>query len=341
MAIQKSVLSNAIISELLQKLYNVSIDKIERLGIGTANCYKIYSKNKSYFLKEYQEVFSESDLQREVQLNHFLLSASYPTATFITDVNGSEYNYINNRYIVLQEYIDGKSYINHDLPDKILFQAAELLGKLHEFLQGYELPIGMNRPWVEKFNIEQANSDYDFLLEWMEEINDKPLRERMRADIIFKKELLSIIAPYGKFFDKITYKSTHGDYSALQYLCTDGEIKAVIDFASAAKIPASWELMRSYMQSAIDTKNPTDFDVEKFYDYVRRYLSISALSKADLKYMPYIYLYQLGRSRYGYKEYMLNVENKDALLEFAFWRTDICRMLIHKADEISQMLIEL
>ncbi len=29
---------------------------------------------------------------------------------------------------------------------------------------------------------------------------------------------------------------------------------------------------------------------------------------------------------------MLNVENKEALLEFAFGRTDTCRMLVNKAD---------
>ena len=339
MAIQKSVLNNVIISELLQTLYNMPTDNIEKLGIGTANCYKIHAEGKRYFLKEYQETFSKSDLQREIQLNEFLLSASYPTAAFISDVNGNKYIYTNNRYIVLQEYIDGKSYITHNLPDKILFQAAELLGRLHEILEGYEMPVEMDKPWVEKFNVEKAISSYDLLIEHTTEIKDKTIRDKIRADLLFKKELLNITAPYVKYFDKITYKSTHGDYTAMQYLCIDDEIKAVIDFASARKIPASWEIMRSYMQSAIDTKIPADFDMNKFCDYVRHYLSVSTLSEDDLKYMPFIYLYQLARSKYGYKEYMLNVENKEALLEFAFWRTDICRMLADKADEISQMLI--
>ncbi len=66
-------------------------------------------------------------------------------SAFISNVNGNKYNYINNRYIVLQEYIDGKSYIDHDIPDKILFQAAEWLGKLHEILYGYKMPIEMNK----------------------------------------------------------------------------------------------------------------------------------------------------------------------------------------------------
>ena len=126
----------------------------------------------------------------------------------------------------------------------------------------------------------------------------------------------------------------------MQYLCLGDKIKTIIDFASAKKIPAVWEIMRSYMQSAIDTKNPAEIDIEKFCEYVRRYMTTSTLSEYDLRYMPYVYLYQLGRSPYGYREYMLNVENKDKLLEFAVWRTDVCKMLVDKAGEISKMLVK-
>lgn len=54
--------------------------------------------------------------------------------------------------------------------------------------------------------------------------------------------------------------------------------------------------------------------------------------------MPYVYLYQLERSLYGYKEYMTNAENKDEFLKFAFWRTNVCRMLLNRADETSARL---
>ena len=67
-------------------------------------------------------------------------------------------------------------------------------------------------------------------------------------------------------------------------------------------------------------------------------MCFSALNECDLKYMPYVYLYQLGRSLYGYKEYMTNAENKDELLKFAFWRTNVCRMLLNKDDETSARL---
>jgi len=58
--------------------------------------------------------------------------------------------------------------------------------------------------------------------------------------------------------------------------------------------------------------------------------------------MPYVYLIQLCISQYGYKQYLLtDSENKEELLQFAFWRTAICRELDHKADEISEKLLQM
>ncbi|MCH5272779.1 MAG: phosphotransferase [Lachnospiraceae bacterium] len=340
MAIQKSVLCDAEIVKLLQNSYGISVDRVQQLALGTANCRKIFAGDKAFFFKEYQETFSEQDLRRETALNEFLLSKSFPTAGFVEDKNGNKYNCINNRYIVVQNYIDGESYVKHDLPDNMLFLAAEMLGQLHEILNEYELQEETDTAWVDGFNLSKTAAEYDFLINRAEEIEDKEIRDRIKEDIIFKRELLYVIEPYRNFFDKLTYKFSHGDYCAMQYLCSGDKIKAVIDFATAKKIPAVWEIMRSYMQSAKDTGNPFEFDVSKFCRYVRCYMQFSRLSEWDLKYMPYIYLYQLGRSRYGYREYMMNVENKDALLKFAFWRTDICRMLLDKKDVISQFLLD-
>ena len=296
MAIQKSVLSEPEIFKLLKKTYGISADKVQRLHLGSANCFKVSIKDKAFFLKEYQETFSEQDLQRETALNEFLLSQSFPAARFIKGKNGNTYHLINDRYVVLQEYIDGESYVNHDLSDNMLFQAAEILGQLHEILKEYDLPVDMDNVWIKKFNVSQAYKNYDFLLDQAGKVENKSIGNQISKDLIFKKELLEHIEPYGQYFDKLTYKSTHGDYSAMQYLCASDRIKVIIDFASAKKIPVVWEIMRSYMQSAEDTKDPFHFDITKFCEYVRRYMSFSSLTKWDLKNMPYVYLYQLGEA---------------------------------------------
>jgi len=44
-------------------------------------------------------------------------------------------------------------------------------------------------------------------------------------------------------------------------------------------------------------------------------------------------------SEYGYKEYLIKKsDNKEALLDFAFWRTDICREIYRKAKDISEAI---
>ena len=339
MAIQKSVLSEQDIINLLKSRYEISAEKIHRLQLGSANCYKIIADSNAFFLKEYQDTFSEQDIEREISLNEYLLSRSFPTAAFIADVSGNKYCFVNGRHLTLQEFIDGDSYAHHDLPDDILLQSAEMLGKLHELLKDYDLPVEMDRSWTKNFSARKARAKYDDLLRMCEGLEDEAVGGKIREDLLFRSDLLKIVEPYGKYFKKLTYKSTHGDFSALQYLCQNGRIKAVIDFTSAKKLPAVWEITRSYLQSATDTKDPFDFNEEKFCEYVRHYMQFSELSEWDLKYMPYAYLYQLARSRYGYKEYMTGAENADELLSFAFWRTDVCRMLVERADTISEKLI--
>ncbi len=58
--------------------------------------------------------------------------------------------------------------------------------------------------------------------------------------------------------------------------------------------------------------------------------------------MPYVYLFQLARSKYGYPQYLkTDSPDKDKLLEFAFWRTQMCREVEQKASVISNELLKL
>ena len=99
--------------------------------------------------------------------------------------------------------------------------------------------------------------------------------------------------------------------------------------------------MRSYIQSGGVSRNGSYFDVEDFSLYVKEYMKYAPLTERDLEAMPYIYLFQLAQSSYGYKEYLVTkTENKEALLDFGFWRTDICREIYKKASDISAALLQ-
>mgnify|MGYP003305183290 FL=1 len=57
--------------------------------------------------------------------------------------------------------------------------------------------------------------------------------------------------------------------------------------------------------------------------------------------MPYVYLFQLARSTYGYPQYLnSDSEDKERLLQFAFWRTQMCREIEQKATSISLELLK-
>ncbi len=63
---------------------------------------------------------------------------------------------------------------------------------------------------------------------------------------------------------KLTQGNSHGDYNNFQLICSDNDIKSVIDFSGAAYVPLVWEVMRSYTYSAEECRNAKDMDFEKF-----------------------------------------------------------------------------
>ena len=54
--------------------------------------------------------------------------------------------------------------------------------------------------------------------------------------------------------------------------------------------------------------------------------------------MSYLYLVQLLSSTFGYKQY-ITVNSKKELLEFAYFRTKLCKNLYENADKITKALI--
>lgn len=336
---QPSILDEDKIKAAVFEKYGVTVRSVAKLAMGTANCYRISDGAQSYFLKEFQSRFTSEDLRRETELTDYLLQNVYPTARILKTKDGNRFFSYESNQILLQEWVDGKTYDDNNLPHHLLMEAAEVLGKLHHILNGYELPLDMGPDWINSFTPEKSAVQYDELLAALENQKGDPNYERIQRDLLYKKHLTYRIASFNRYYDDITYCATHGDFTCVQYICDDEHIKAIIDFSSARKLPVSWEIMRSYIQSSNSCKDGANFDMADFCEYVLHYLKFTSLTKTDLQNMPYVYLYQLARSKYGYKEYLItNTENKNDLLNFAFWRTDICREIEKRKEEIADKL---
>jgi len=341
MAEEKSVLTEETIRQLLREQYAVSVQSARRLPIGTANCYRAETDRGPIFCKELPARFTDEGAEREAALLEHLRGCGFPTAAILRTKSGAASAYYGGHVILVQEWIEGKTYADC-APEPILMHAAALLGQMHTALLNYPLPMSMDREWLDAYSPEKSMAQYDALLEELENIPYDPLYMRIREDLFCKRSLAASVADYGRYYEGITYTPTHGDYSSLQWLCCGDKIRAVIDFSSACTIPAVWEIMRSYVQSSGACADGEDFPTDSFCAYVRQYMRYAPLTAADLKNMPYVYLFQLSRSRYGYKEYLLSDrEDREALIRFAFRRTDICRAVDRAKEQISRALAEL
>lgn len=341
MSLEKSVLTPDLITKLAGKKYGLEIRAVQRLTLGSANCYCISDDKNRYFLKEFQSGFSKGDLTREARLTDYLIGHGIPTARFIRTRSGAAFFVYRGHLICLEEYIDGATFHYNNFPQKYLPEAAATLGKLHQTLRGYRLPVDMGKKWLSSFSAQRSISQYDDLLRVLEAKREDKYYDRIKADLNYRRDLIlrksdQLIHSY----QNITYTATHGDFQGCQLICDDDHIKAIIDFSSARILPATWELMRSYVQSSETCRATAQIDLEEFGRYVREYLKFFPLTRTDLQAMPDVYLFQLMRSRYGYPHYLLgDSEDREELLQFAFWRTDMCREIERKSEQISAMLV--
>ena len=103
-------------------------------------------------------------------------------------------------------------------------------------------------------------------------------------------------------------------------------------------MPIVWEIIRSY--SYIDPKaKDGKIDIDNLVEYVKVFANYVKLNKYDFKFMSYLYLVQLVASTFGYKQYIAD-NSKTSLLDFAIFRTNLCRFLFRNAEQISNILIE-
>ena len=341
MALEKTVLNETIISDLLSKHYGISLVSSKKLKLGTANCYQVYDGNQYYFLKEFQSSFAESAVVQEAKLLDYLSAAGIPTSCFYKTVSGEYVIIFQNHIICLEEYIEGQTYDYDDLPPALLPQAGTMLGKLHSALRDYPLPISMSDQWLDSFSADRMMAQYDALIKLAESKTDDRNINRIIDDLQYKKQLAIRCAEYKQYYNGITYCSTHGDYQGCQLIFNGNEVKAVIDFSSASCLPVTWEIMRSFVQTSRSCNTTATLDIHALCDYVREYMKCAPLNRTDLIAMPYVYLFQLARSTYGYPQYLnSDSEDKERLLQFAFWRTQMCREIEQKATSISLELLK-
>lgn len=334
-AIEQSCFQDAqSIRDFVEKTYGLKVETVKKLDAGSANCFQLSANGQSFFLKEFQEHFDKAALEREVCVCA-LVSRVVPTSQFMQSLDGAVVCESQGHLFHLQRFLAGKTYPQNQFDGPLLIREAEMLGKIHRCLEGrVDLPEGFPAPWFDTWSKERTIEKYEKICKNLT-ATEPPLRRQLMEACQIKRSLLQTFELDYKKLKQLTTVNSHGDYNNLQILVDEGcQISAVIDFSSAARLPAVWELMRSYTLSAAACAGGTDLELENFKSYLDAYLAIRPLPLFDIVHMAEFYYFDLLRSSFGF------TAKDEATMKFAVWRTKMCAYLGENLDKITAFLRE-
>ncbi|MDR2687808.1 MAG: phosphotransferase [Oscillospiraceae bacterium] len=283
---------------------------------------------KRFVVKEYQRGYDPRGVRQEARLCAFLRERGIPTARFAPTRAGETACTHKGRLVTVQEYAEGEAPENHSAAPWLMERSARLLGELHRALRDFPpMREEFSRAWAAPARIPAKRKEYEALLKKAERL-EEPRAARIAEDLRFKLAGLDWLAAQPDVTQGLTYANTHGDYSIGQLLIGGEKIVAVLDFAGACRLPAAWEVIRSYSLADPACAGGA-LPQEGLGAYLDAYEAVFPLAAADRQNMRRFYAAQLLRSSYGYRQFFdPAVDGREEALRFGFWRTELVRTLL-------------
>ncbi|MGN1000462.1 MAG: phosphotransferase [Bacilli bacterium] len=332
--IEETIFNTKSIVEVVKEKYDITITEIKKINRGSANLYSL--NNNTYILKEFQSKYTKEEIDREIKIINHLKQDKLPVPEYIFTINNECSFIYKQKVITLQKFIDGYTMNSNSANYEQMIESARELGKIIKSLETLDikLPINDASSW---YTPKALNKSIEKHKDLLKKANGK-YKKKIIQDLNDKISILKYIMNNFNVDEmkNLTLKNTHGDYSVLQFIYKEGKIKAIIDFVSACKMPVAWEVIRSYSYIDKNSKNGK-INIGHLVAYVKEFTKYVELNEFDIKYMPHLYLMQLLSSTYGYKQYILNNSKKE-LLDFAFFRTKLCKYLFKNSNVISKRL---
>lgn len=336
--LEKSVFSNNEIKSIVLQKYNIKVTKIENEPEGSANIFYIYNdKNEKYVLKEFNSRAKEENIIKEIKILNHLKADKLLVPEYIKTVDEKFYFTYKERFIILMKYIEGYTKGSNNGNYEQTMESAQILGKLVNSLEKIgKLKKDTIEDWCNNTKIDKAKIEFQKILSLVENSTDSiDMKIRKYAEdrfqILNKLEKIDF-----KDMENVSLKNSHGDFSVMQFIYRNERVIGILDFEKARCMAICWEIIRSYTYIDEKCKNG-DIDIDNLIDYVKEVMKYIKLTKWDLKYMAWFYLVQLATSPFGYIEFL---ENRELThwLNFAFWRSNMCKSLIENMSEISEKL---
>lgn len=342
MASEKTKLTKEKIIDIVTNDYGLlGTIEINYINRGTANIFKITVDGKNYILKEFNSERTLKYIEKEINIINYLSTKGISVPKYVQLKNGEYHTNIEDRIIIMQEFVEGEILEDNSAEYDKLIKSAELLGKLIKALEQY--------PDLDDEDIINKKFSKSYILDSIQKI--KLEQEKIKDDNLYKEKFvedyktkIEIAEELVSGFDfdimnKLTIKNTHGDYCNLQLIYNNKKDITVIDFETAKRMPIIWDIMRSYCYMDKDAKDG-NINIKNLKEYVREVNKYVQLNQYDLKYAADVFLIQLTGSVFGYREYNKDYNQKN-LLRFALFRTKICKDLYKNSNKISKELLKI
>ena len=332
--LENSVLNEKIIKKLVLENYDIEVVEVNRINRGSAN---IFNLDNKYILKEFSSDREISSIEKEYDVIKHLDKKGLRVPTYVETKDKKCYIVYEERIIILQVYLEGYAMENNTGDYDKTIESATILGKLSLALEDYKLDSTYN-DFASREELEKGIEKLSDLISKIKE--DNPYKDKIISDLNRRIEVSKELLDFNfEDLKKVTLKLCHGDYSVQQLIYNDNKETAVIDFETVRNMPIVWEIIRSYSYVDKECKDG-EFNLNTFIEYVKEVMKYIELTEYDLKYMPYIYIFQLVSSTFGYKQYN-NDYSKTGLLDFALFRTNLCNYLYDNLEVISKELQKL
>ena len=331
--LENSALNEELIKIIVANNYGIEVTNVNRINRGSAN---IYNLDNKYILKEFSFDRGKESIEKEYNIIKHLDNKGLLVPTYVETKDNKCYTKYEGRIIILQIYLDGYTMENNTGDYEKVIESAAILGRLTKALEDYPLE-SIYKNWASKEELEKGIEKLTDLINKIKD--DNPYRDKIISDLNRRVEISKELLNFNfEELKKVSLKLCHGDYSVQQLIYSDKKT-AVIDFETVRKMPIVWEIIRSYSYIDKECKDGI-FNLNTFIDYVKEVMKYINLTEYDLKYMSYIYIFQLVSSTFGYKQYN-NDYSKKSLLDFAFFRTNLCNYLYDNLENISKELLKL
>ncbi|MGH7899564.1 MAG: phosphotransferase, partial [Candidatus Binatia bacterium] len=108
---------------------------------GSVNTHYLLNTSKGKFLLKIDEVKSELEVKREIDLLLFLRKHAFPCPQPLPDRKGRQYRELGGKCISLYRHIEGQSYDSEELSLNQLENVGRELAALHLIGKGYKKGI--------------------------------------------------------------------------------------------------------------------------------------------------------------------------------------------------------